>query len=144
MIDTTISSIKTIATPFAFMVLGGDLKFKSIFKNIRFSMISVIGKILVIPAIMLPVSYFLGFNQLEMAILLAVFATPNAVSSYAMARSYEADHELAGEIITIGTLFSISSGARVRIKASMPSHGKLSSNIFIESVRVFIRYGVMH
>ena len=65
------------------------------------------GKILFIPAIMLPVSYFLGFNQLEMAILLAVFATPNAVSSYAMARSYEADHELAGEIITIGTLFSI-------------------------------------
>ena len=107
MIDTTLSSIKTIATPFAFMVLGGDLKFKSIFKNIRFSMLSVMGKILFIPAIMLPVSYFLGFNQLEMAILLAVFATPNAVSSYAMARSYEADHELAGEIITIGTLFSI-------------------------------------
>ena len=42
-----------------------------------------------------------------MAILIAVFATPNAVSSYAMARNYEADYELAGEIITPGTLLSV-------------------------------------
>ena len=42
-----------------------------------------------------------------MAILIAVFATPNAVSSYAMARNYEADYELAGEIITLGTLLSV-------------------------------------
>ena len=56
---------------------------------------------------MLPLSAFLGFDRLEMAILVAVFATPNAVSSYAMARNYEADHELAGEIITLGTLLSI-------------------------------------
>jgi predicted permease len=42
-----------------------------------------------------------------MAVLVAVFATPNAVSSYAMARSYEADYELAGEIITLGTLLSV-------------------------------------
>jgi predicted permease len=56
---------------------------------------------------MLTVSSFLGFNKLEMAILIAIFATPNAVSSYAMARSYEADYELAGEIITLGTLLSV-------------------------------------
>ena len=42
-----------------------------------------------------------------MAILIAVFATPNAVSSYAMARNYEADYELAGEIITLGTIISV-------------------------------------
>ena len=68
---------------------------------------SVLGKIVIIPAVMITVSALLGFNQLEMAILIAVFATPNAVSSYAMARNYEADYELAGEIITLGTLFSI-------------------------------------
>ena len=56
---------------------------------------------------MLTVSALLGFDKLEMAILIAVFATPNAVSSYAMARNYEADYELAGEIITLGTMLSI-------------------------------------
>jgi predicted permease len=73
----------------------------------KFSFASALGKVVLIPAIMLPIAALLGFDQLEMAILLAVFATPNAVSSYAMARSYEADYELAGEIITLGTLLSV-------------------------------------
>ena len=107
MIDSTLVNIKSIATPFAFMVLGGDLKFGNMLRNIKISIFSVLGKIVVIPTLMLTLSALLGFDQLEMAILIAVFATPNAVSSYAMARNYEADHELAGEIITLGTLFSI-------------------------------------
>jgi predicted permease len=89
------------------MVLGGDLKFGNMLRNVKFSALSVLGKIILIPTLMLSVSALLGFNKLEMAILVAVFATPNAVSSYAMARKYEADYELAGEIITLGTILSI-------------------------------------
>ena len=107
MLDTTLVNIKSTATPLAFLILGGDLKFGNMLRNVKVSIISVVGKIILIPAIMLPISALLGFDQLEMAILVAVFATPNAVSSYAMARNYEADHELAGEIITLGTLISI-------------------------------------
>jgi predicted permease len=106
-IDTTLFNIKSTATPLAFLILGGDLKFGNMLRNIKFSMLSVLGKIVLIPAVMLTVSSLLGFDKLEMAILVAVFATPNAVSSYAMARSYEADNELAAEIITLGTLLSI-------------------------------------
>ena len=107
MIDSTLSNIKVTATPLAFLILGGDLKLNSMLRDIKASAVSVLGKVVLIPAVMLPVSALLGFNQLEMAILVAIFATPNAVSSYAMARNYEADYELAGEIITIGTLLSI-------------------------------------
>ena len=107
MIDTTLFNIKSTATPLAFLILGGDLKFGNMLRNIKFSMFSVIGKIILIPAVMLTVSSLLGFDKLEMAILVAVFATPNAVSSYAMARNYEADYDLAGDIITLGTLLSI-------------------------------------
>ncbi len=107
MLDTTLNNIKSIATPFAFLILGGDLKFDSMLRNVKVSGASVLGKTVIIPGVMLFVSSLLGFNQLEMAILLAIFATPNAVSSYAMARNYEADYELAGEIITLGTLLSV-------------------------------------
>lgn len=107
MLDTTLFNIKSAATPLAFLILGGDLKFNNMLRNIKFSVFSVLGKTIIIPAIMLPISALLGFDKLSMAILIAVFATPNAVSSYAMARNYEADHELAGEIITLGTLLSI-------------------------------------
>ena len=107
MLDTTLFNIKSTATPLAFLILGGDLKFGNMLRNIKYSLISVLGKIVLIPAVMLPISAVLGFGQLEMAILVAVFATPNAVSSYAMARNYEADYDLAGEIITLGTLLSV-------------------------------------
>lgn len=107
MLDTTLYNIKSTATPLAFLILGGDLKFGNMLKNIRVSIISVLGKLVIIPAVMLTVSALLGFDKLSMAILIAVFATPNAVSSYAMARNYEEDYELAGEIITLSTLLSI-------------------------------------
>lgn len=107
MLDSTLFNIKSAATPIAFLVLGGDLKFGSVLRNIKTSVFSVIGKTILIPAVMLPISHLLGFGRLEMAVLVAVFATPNAVSSYAMARNYEADYELAGEIITLGTLLSV-------------------------------------
>ena len=107
MLDTTLYNIKSAATPIAFMVLGGDLKFGNMLKNVKVSLYSVVGKVVLIPAVMLIISSLLGFNKLEMAILIAVFATPNAVSSYAMARNYEADYELAGEIITLGTILSV-------------------------------------
>ena len=107
MVDSTLSNIKSIATPFAFLILGGDLKFDNMLRNVKTSIFAVLGKIVIIPAVMLPVSALLGFNKLSMAVLIAVFATPNAVSSYAMARAYEADYDLSGEIITLGTLMSI-------------------------------------
>ena len=107
MIDSTLVHIKSIATPFAFIILGGDLKFDNMLKNIKVSIYSVMGRIVIIPLIMLTVSAFLGFNKLEMGILIAVFATPNAVSSYAMARNYEADYDLAGEIVTLSTILSV-------------------------------------
>ena len=107
MLDTTLFNIKSTAPPLGFLILGGDLEFKNMLRNIKLSSISVLTKIVLIPAAMLTLSSFLGFDKLAMAILIAIFATPNAVSSYAMARSYEADRELAGEIITLGTLLSI-------------------------------------
>ena len=106
-LDTTLFNIKSAATPVAFLILGGDLKFGNMLRNVKFSALSVLGKTVILPALMLTGSSVLGFNKLEMAILVAVFATPNAVSSYAMARNYEADYELAGEIITLGTLLSV-------------------------------------
>lgn len=107
MIDSTLSQIKGIATPFAFLILGGDLKLDNLLNNIKVSVWAVIGRTIIIPAVMLTVSTLLGFSQLEMGILVAVFATPNAVSSYAMARNYEADYDLAGEIVTLSTIFSV-------------------------------------
>ena len=36
LIDTTLFNIKSIATPFAFLILGGDLKFGNMLRNVKF------------------------------------------------------------------------------------------------------------
>ncbi|MBR3839885.1 MAG: AEC family transporter [Erysipelotrichales bacterium] len=106
-LSTTLTNIKSIATPFAFLILGGDLKIDNLLKNIKYSIFAVVGRTVVIPVIMLTIASMFGFGKLQIGILLAIYATPNAVSSYAMARNYEADYELAGEIVTLSTIVSV-------------------------------------
>jgi hypothetical protein len=106
-INKSLVDIKAIASPFAFIILGADLKFKSILGNMKFVLIGTFGKLVVIPGVFLTLAYLLGFSGVDFAILLAVFATPNAVSSYPMAIQYNADSKLAGELVISSTIFSM-------------------------------------
>ena len=52
------------------------------------------------PAILLTIAYFIGFNSsTHFAILIALFATPIAVSSVPMTAQMHQDEELAGQIV---------------------------------------------
>ena len=52
------------------------------------------------PLIFLTIAYFVGFNtSTHFAILIALFATPIAVSSAPMAAQMHQDEELAGQIV---------------------------------------------
>lgn len=106
-IITTLNYIKSSATPLAFIILGADLKFDSMFNHMKYMILGCGGKLVVIPVLGLIVAYVMGYRNLEFAILIAVLATPNAVSSYAMARNFEADYEIAGELVAASTIFSI-------------------------------------
>lgn len=102
-----LSQIRDLATPFAFILLGAELKIRTMFTNFRYTLSASIIKTIGYPMIFLPLAYFLNFNKLEFAIVLAVSATPNAVSSYTMARNYNSDYKLAGEMVVLSTLISI-------------------------------------
>lgn len=49
----------------------------------------------------------LGFRGVELAVLMAMFVTPTAVSSFTMAQSVGANDDLAGQIVVWGSIFSI-------------------------------------
>lgn len=104
---TTLEYIKGSATPLAFIILGADLKFDSMFNHMKYMLVGCGGRLVVIPVLGLLVAYLMNYRGLEFAILIAVLATPNAVSSYAMARNFEADYEIAGELVAASTIFSI-------------------------------------
>ena len=57
-------------------------------------------RLVIVPAIALLVGFFIGFqSSTQFAILIALFASPIAVSSAPMAAQMGQDEELAGQIV---------------------------------------------
>lgn len=99
-IPKTISSIANLATPLALIVLGGRFEFKAIKKLWKQLTLSVTLRLVITPLVFLTLAYFIGFkSSTEFAILIALFATPIAVSSVPMALQMKQDDELAGQIV---------------------------------------------
>ncbi|HCP14740.1 MAG TPA: AEC family transporter, partial [Peptococcaceae bacterium] len=67
----------------------------------------VLGRLILVPVLLLPTAIMLGFRGLELAGLLALFASPSAVSSFTMAKQMDGDSELAGQLVVYSSAFSI-------------------------------------
>lgn len=106
-IEMTIADIGKVATPLAFIILGGSFKFSRIMTNIKPILIGVGGRLIVIPVIFLSLAVFLGFRNEALGVLVALLASPTAVSSFVMAQHMEGDGELAGQLVVISSFASI-------------------------------------
>ena len=106
-VHKTLVDISKIATPLAFIVLGGELKFGNMLKNIKYLISVNILRLIVNPIITLGIGRLLGFDGAEIVALLALSACPTAVSSFTMAKEMGADGDLAGEIVATTSIFSI-------------------------------------
>lgn len=106
-VDKSITDISKIATPLSLILLGGTFTFTSLNHSIKELIISVIGKLILIPLIFIPICILMGFRDLELIALFAMIASPTAVSSYTMAQNMNGDHELAGQIVVMTSICSI-------------------------------------
>jgi len=106
-LEVAISDVAKIATPLALIVLGASLDFKLLKANSLRVILAVIARLVVVPLVFLGVAILLGFRGADIAILIAVFASPTAVSSYAMAQQMDADAPLAGQIVAVSTAFCV-------------------------------------
>lgn len=106
-VEKTLGDVAKTATPMALIILGGSLKFGSIPSNIKQLTAGIVGRLIVMPGIFLTIAAALGFRGGELAILLTLFASPTAVSSYTMAQQMDADDELAGQMVIFGTALCI-------------------------------------
>jgi len=107
-IPSTVNSLAGIATPLALVVLGGRFEFKAVSKLWKMLTFSVTARLVVTPLMLLSIAYFIGFNtNNHFAVLIALFATPIAVSSVPMAAQMNADEELAGQIVVWTSFLSM-------------------------------------
>lgn len=104
-INSTVNSLSSVATPLGLIVLGSAINIQAIRTNLKQIITAVAGKLIVVPAIFIALAVLLGFRGGALAILIALFASPTAVSSYAMADEMGQNGELAGQILMITTCF---------------------------------------
>lgn len=103
-IDKSLNSIADLASPLALICIGASFNFKLSKKDIKLSCISVIIKLIVLPAIFLPFAYYLGFKDTQMLAILIMVASPTTPSCYIMAQQMANDHELTASIVVLSTL----------------------------------------
>ena len=106
-IYSTVTDISKIGTPLALIILGGSFQFNDLGLYLKPLIVSVFGKLVLIPAIFISISILLGFRDIQLVALLGLFASPTSVSSYTMAQSVGANDKLAGQIVVIGSSFSV-------------------------------------
>ena len=96
-----------VATPMALLSLGARFEFSAapgLYREITFA---CIARCFAVPFVGLAAAYLLGcFNGAQFAALIAMLATPVAVSSVPMAQESGADSDLAGQIVVWTTILS--------------------------------------
>lgn len=106
-IEDTASIWGGFATHMALIALGGSFEFSKIGKNVKQLCTVTFTKLVLIPAIIIPIALLLDFRNVELMTLMVLFATPTAVSTYPMAQNMGGDTNLAGNIVVFTSLFSM-------------------------------------
>lgn len=107
LILSPLSALSKVATPLAFIVLGGTFQFSRISINLKYLITVVLGKLILFPLIVFTIAIALGFRGEALVALIGVSASPTAVSSFTMAVEMEADGELAGQAVIFTSIISI-------------------------------------
>lgn len=102
----TIEMVGGCATPVALIALGGNFTFSAVAKLKKLITIGTFARVLLVPVITLVAAYMCGFSTIEFPALIAVIATPTAVSSVPMATEMNNDDELAGQLVVWSSIMS--------------------------------------
>lgn len=106
-LETSIKDIAKIATPLSLILLGASFSFSNIKKYLKETLIVVLGKLILVPLVFLSIAYYIGFRNIALLSLMAMFAAPTAISSFQMAKQMDGDYDLAGQIVVFTSAFSI-------------------------------------
>ena len=107
-IEGSLSYFAKASTTLALVTIGASFKISELRGRIGLASVATVIKTIVLPALfMLFTHYVFGFSGVHLGIILIVFGTPTAISSYIMAKNMHADASLANQIVLLSTLCSM-------------------------------------
>lgn len=106
-IEKPVKDISALATPLALIVLGANFEFSSIRGYVKELVFIVLSRLIIVPLTAIPLGILSGFRGEALACIMIVFASPVAVSSYAMAKQMDGDETLAGQAVVLTSAFCL-------------------------------------
>ena len=106
-VDKTIDYLATLATPLALLGIGSFFSIEKAKKSLAKATLATLMKLVINPAIFVTIAYYIGFRGDKLGVLLVLFASPTAISSFVMAEAMDNDGDLAANIIILTTLFAV-------------------------------------
>lgn len=102
----TLTLIAQTATPVALLVVGATFEGKKAIARLRPTIIATTLKLVVIPAVFIPIAVMLGFRNEALVAIAIMLGSPTTVTCYIMAKNLKNDEVLSSSIIVMATLLS--------------------------------------
>lgn len=105
-IETPLEQLGALAAPLALFVMGGEFKFTNLKSNLVKVIAVTLCRLIIVPVVAIYIFIQLGFRDVDLAVLLTLFATPTAMASYIMSKNMGNDGELSAQIVVLTTALS--------------------------------------
>lgn len=103
-IGQLVKLLAAMSLPLGLLSVGAALQFDQFKTNIYRLLMSVFGRLLIMPILAFAVCQVFDLSHLECMILVVFFSLPTASASYILTRVYQGDHRLMAAVISLQTL----------------------------------------
>lgn len=105
-VTKTISNVSVLATPLALLGLGAGFEGKKALKQLKPTAVATLLKLVILPAIFLPLAIHMGFTQEKLVAILIMLGSPTTVSCYIMAKNMGHEGTLTSSVVVATTFLS--------------------------------------
>jgi predicted permease len=105
-LDRSLKILSGMALPLALLVIGASLSFSQMRRQLRWTLVISVFKLMLLPALGLMLLYLSRLSQVEYLPGLILLASPTATVSYVMASEMGGDPDLSTAAISVSTLAS--------------------------------------
>ena len=106
MLKSTLSQIGKIASPLALICMGAELHFDTIRKGLRYTIPTVLVRLVVIPLCSTLAAIAMGFRGVELGSVYLFTSCCSATAGYVLASSMGGDPDIASQSICLSVLMS--------------------------------------
>ena len=105
-VNKTIGSVSSLATPLALIGLGAGFEGRKAVKQLKPTVVCTVLKLVVQPLLFLPLAVHLGFTGEKLVAILIMLGAPTTVSCYIMAKNMGHEGTLTSSVVVATTFFS--------------------------------------